>query len=667
MREFLTSLPRYVKRIIALVFDIFCIWFSVAAALTLRLGDFNWLSEDVYSWWQLSIAAPLSAIPFFIRLGLYRAVLRYINSVALTTILKAVLLSTISLMIIDKLVLVDLNLPRSFPFLYFLSLSILMIGSRFLMQRWLLGGKLWEVLFQLFKNPLPLTAGFGKRALVYGEGEAVLDLVEVLDRTREYQPVAIIDQKGNSVGGEICGKPIYGVDDIESVIEKFEPHEILLAIPSASKSQRKPVIQFLEKFGLPIKTMPSSEDLASGRMKLQDVQDIDIADVLGREEVAPDVGLLSVCIKNKVVMITGAGGSIGSEITRQVIKYSPTRVIVIDNSEYNLYTIDREIRLIIENLKLTIDFVSVLASVTDQARLSAIMKRFMVNTVYHAAAYKHVPIVEQNISQGIINNVYGTVSAAQAAMLADVQHFVLISTDKAVRPSNVMGASKRLAELALQALANETKPRLFNLFFSNDNTAEMNTQVDNKTRFTMVRFGNVLGSSGSVIPLFKEQIRIGGPITVTHPDINRYFMSIPEAAQLVLQAGAMGQGGDVFVLDMGEPIKIIDLAKRMVQLSGLSLISEENPNGDIAIQYSGLRPGEKLFEELLIGDNPQATEHPRIFRANEESMSWAFYTQVLNEINHALLNDDYSTLRNLLQKHISGFKPDTHIVDWLSN
>ena len=663
MREFLTSLPRYVKRIIALAFDIFCIWLSVAAALTLRLGDFNWLSEDNYSWWQLAIAAPLSAIPFFVRLGLYRAVLRYINSVALTTILKAVLFSTISLLIIDRIILVDLNLPRSFPFLYFLNLSILMIGSRFLMQRWLLGGKLLEVLFQLFKNPLPITAGFGKRALVYGEGEAVLDLVVVLDRTREYQPVAIIDQQGSSVGGEICGKPIYGVDDIESVIEKFEPHEILLALPSASKSQRKPVIQFLEKFGLPIKTMPSSEDLASGRMKLQDVQDVDIADVLGREEVEPNADLLSVCIKNKVVMITGAGGSIGSEITRQVIKYSPTRVIIVDHSEFNLYTIDREIRLSLETLKLNIDFISVLASVTDQLRLSAVMRQFEVNTVYHAAAYKHVPIVEQNISQGIINNVYGTVSAAQAAIDAKVEHFVLISTDKAVRPSNVMGASKRLAELALQALSNEKSVSFFDTNFSANHA---NITAENNTRFCMVRFGNVLGSSGSVIPLFKEQIRIGGPITVTHPDINRYFMSIPEAAQLVLQAGAMGQGGDVFVLDMGEPIKIIDLAKRMVQLSGLSVISEENPEGDIAIHYSGLRAGEKLYEELLIGDNPQETDHPRIFKANEECLTWDEFKQVLQQLNEALVINDYQKIRALLQNNISGFTPDTHIVDWLS-
>lgn len=667
MRDYLTNLPRYQKRLVALAFDIICIWLSLFLALYLRYGDLDWDSASIttsnYSWVYLVVVPPLTAIPYFIRMGLYRAVLRYINSVALGTIIKAVALSVVTLIVADMMVLTDINLPRSVPFLYGLFLAVLMIGSRYLMQRWLLGVNLMLAFDQLIRNKTSSSEALGKSALIYGYGKSVKELVNVLDGTRDYHPVAIIDTAGDSAGGEINGKPIYALKDIESVVQRFLPEEILLAIPHASRSERKKIIQSLESLHLPIKTMPSWDDLASGKMKLQDVQDVDIADVLGREEVAPNVDLLSACIKNKVVMITGAGGSIGSEITRQVIKYSPAKVVIVDNSEFNLYTIDREIRLSIENLNLNIEFVSVLASVTDQLRLVSVMKRFAVNTVYHAAAYKHVPIVEQNISQGIINNVYGTVSAAQAAIIAKVQHFVLISTDKAVRPSNVMGASKRLAELALQALANETKLKTFDTLFSANNTLE----VENLTRFTMVRFGNVLGSSGSVIPLFKEQIRVGGPITVTHPEINRYFMSIPEAAQLVLQAGAMGLGGDVFVLDMGEPIKIVDLAKRMVQLSGLSLISDENPDGDIAIRYSGLRPGEKLFEELLIGDDPKETEHPRIFKANEEALSWLSYTQVLIEINEALMRDDYSSVRNILQKQINGFKPDTQIVDCLLN
>ncbi|MCP4929503.1 MAG: polysaccharide biosynthesis protein, partial [Gammaproteobacteria bacterium] len=456
---------------------------------------------------------------------------------------------------------------------------------------------------------------------------------------------------------EVNNRPIFSVADLASAIEQFKPEEILLAMPRSSKAERRQIIKDLEHYHLPIKTMPSWEDLSSGKMKLQDVQDVDIGDVLGRPEVPANEALLAQCITGKAVLVTGAGGSIGSEIARQVLKNAPQRLVVLDHSEFNLYAIDRELTIAIELQGLEVELVSILASVTDQQRLLDVMQHYQVQTVYHAAAYKHVPIVEHNISQGIINNVMGTLAAAQAACMAKVEHFVLISTDKAVRPTNVMGASKRLAEMVLQAMSDQPRLALY---------GAADVDVENHTNFTMVRFGNVLGSSGSVIPVFKEQIRLGGPITVTHEDINRYFMSIPEAAQLVIQAGAMGQGGDVFVLDMGEPVRIVDLAKRMVTLSGLSLKTATEPEGDIEIIVSGLRPGEKLYEELLIGDNPEATEHERICKASEDKLAWAELLPLLAQFEALISAHDYEAIRALLGVCVSGFEPDANLVDWLS-
>ena len=658
MREYLTHLPRYQKRMVTLAFDVLCIWLSLAFALFFRYGDFHWLTESTPSaWLQLALIGPVTALPFFIKFGLYRAVLRYINSVALGTVIKAVVLASLALIIGDKLMMPGVSLPRSVPFLYCIVLMTLMIGSRYFMQRWLLGVDFMRAVNQLIRYKHVPSEDLGRPALIYGNGKAVLELVRVLDSTRDYHPVVVVDNLGDSAGGEINGRPIYHVDDLISAIEQFKPEEILLAIPRATRAERQQTIKVLEPFLLPIKTMPSWDDLTSGRMKLQDVQDVDIGDVLGRPEVPPNKQLLAKNIKDKSVLVTGAGGSIGSEIARQILKNSPERLIVLDHSEFNLYSIDRELNIIIEATGLDVELVSILASVTDQQRLLDVMRRYEVNTVYHAAAYKHVPIVEHNISQGIVNNVLGTLSAAQASVVAGVDNFVLISTDKAVRPTNVMGASKRLAEMVLQAISEQKKLALYS---SSDQG-----EADNNTCFTMVRFGNVLGSSGSVIPVFKEQIRLGGPITVTHSDINRYFMSIPEAAQLVIQAGAMGTGGDVFVLDMGEPVKITDLAERMVQLSGLSLKTMDNPDGDIEIVYSGLRPGEKLYEELLIGDNPEATEHERICKAREDLLPWPSLKELLLELDALIAKHDYQGVRDVLKTSVSGFKPDKKMVDWL--
>jgi FlaA1/EpsC-like NDP-sugar epimerase len=398
-------------------------------------------------------------------------------------------------------------------------------------------------------------------------------------------------------------------------------------------------------------------DLASGRVKVDDIQEVDIADLLGRDPVPAQEDLLERCIKGKIVLVTGAGGSIGSELCRQIMKLAPTTLLLFEHSEFNLYSILSELELQATRESLNMRLLPILGSVRNEQKLVDVMQTWKVDTVYHAAAYKHVPLVEHNIAEGVMNNVIGTLNTAQAALQTGVSNFVLISTDKAVRPTNVMGSTKRLAELILQALSHEVAPVLYN--------EKSNVSRVNKTRFTMVRFGNVLGSSGSVIPLFHKQIKTGGPITVTHPHITRYFMTIPEAAQLVIQAGSMGQGGDVFVLDMGEPVKIVDLAVKMVHLSGLSLRSEKNPHGDIDIEFSGLRPGEKLYEELLIGDNVGATRHPMIMSAHEDHFAWDVIKARLSELVMAVQADDYIRVRNLLRALVSGYAPEGEIVDWI--
>ena len=398
-------------------------------------------------------------------------------------------------------------------------------------------------------------------------------------------------------------------------------------------------------------------ELASGRVKVDDLQEVAIADLLGRDVVPPNRALLERCIQDRVVMVTGAGGSIGAELCRQIVAARPATLLLFEHSEFNLYSIHNELEQRLRRESLAVRLVPILGSIRNAGRVLDVMRTWAVNTVYHAAAYKHVPMVEHNIAEGVLNNVLGSILTAQAAIKAGVEHFVLISTDKAVRPTNVMGSSKRLAEMALQALSGEAAPVLFR--------DEEGLHRVNKTRFSMVRFGNVLGSSGSVIPLFHEQIRKGGPVTVTHPNITRYFMTIPEAAQLVIQAGAMGRGGDVFVLDMGQPVRIAALAEKMIHLSGLSVRSENNLQGDIAIEFTGLRPGEKLYEELLIGGDVSPTEHPMIQRANEEYLPWNLFKVLLADLLDAVERDDYDHVRQLLRESVSGYRPEGEIVDWI--
>ncbi|MNJ41760.1 UDP-N-acetyl-alpha-D-glucosamine C6 dehydratase [compost metagenome] len=526
-------------------------------------------------------------------------------------------------------------------------------GLRLAMRQYFLGD--WftaaqHVPFANRDNGLPKVA-------VYGAGAAGNQLVAALRMGKVMRPVAFIDDDGSIADRVISGLQVYTPNQIQRMIEVTGAEELLLAIPSASRARRREILGYLEGFPLHVRSIPGFMDLASGRVKVDDLQEVDIADLLGRDAVPAQEDLLSHCVLNQTVLVTGAGGSIGSELCRQILTLNPKTLLLLEHSEFNLYSILSELEQRVVRESLSTRILPILGSVRNPAQLLDVMSTWRVDTVYHAAAYKHVPMVEHNIAEGVLNNVLGTLNTAQAALQAGVSNFVLISTDKAVRPTNVMGSTKRLAEMTLQALSREIAPVLFG---GTNNISQVN-----KTRFTMVRFGNVLGSSGSVIPLFYKQIKSGGPLTVTHPKITRYFMTIPEAAQLVIQAGSMGQGGDVFVLDMGEPVKIVELAEKMVHLSGLSIRSERNPHGDIAIEFSGLRPGEKLYEELLIGDNVVATRHPMIMSAQEDYLPWDQLKERLSELLAAIGADDYGRVRQLLRETVSGYAPDGEIVDWI--
>jgi len=653
IRAYLLSLPRRRKRILQVITDFLLVWLALWMAFVVRLGIDEMSNPFTQHFW-LFIAAPVIAIPLFIRFGMYRAVMRYFGNDALIAIIKAVSLSALILGVVVYWYSNHQNVvPRSIIFNYWW-LSLIMVGGlRLAMRQYFLGD--WfaaaqHVPFTSRDDGLP-------RVAIYGAGAAGNQLVAALRMGRVMRPVAFIDDDKSIAERVISGLQVYKPKHIQRMIEATGAQEILLAIPSANRGRRREILGFLEGFPLHVRSVPGFMDLASGRVKVDDIQEVDIADLLGRDAVPAQSDLLEHCIKDQSVLVTGAGGSIGSELCRQILALQPTTLLLFEHSEFNLYSILSELEQRIARESLSVRLLPILGSVRNQDKLLDVMKTWHVDTVYHAAAYKHVPMVEHNIAEGVLNNVIGTLNTAQAALQAGVANFVLISTDKAVRPTNVMGSTKRLAELTLQALSRELAPVMFG-----DKT---NVSRVNKTRFTMVRFGNVLGSSGSVIPLFHKQIKSGGPLTVTHPKITRYFMTIPEAAQLVIQAGSMGQGGDVFVLDMGEPVKIVELAEKMIHLSGLSVRSDKNPHGDIAVEFTGLRPGEKLYEELLIGDNVAATQHPMIMSANEDHLPWEVLKGKLTELLSAVERDDYARVRQLLRDTVSGYAPDGEIVDWI--
>ncbi|VVN15717.1 UDP-N-acetyl-alpha-D-glucosamine C6 dehydratase [Pseudomonas fluorescens] len=653
LRAFLLGLPRRQKRLIQVSTDIVLVWIALWLAFLVRLGIDDMVNPLLAHTW-LFISAPIVAIPLFVRFGMYRAVMRYFGNDALIAIIKAVSLSSLILGVIVYWYSNHQNIvPRSIIFNYWW-LSLIMVGGlRLAMRQYFLGD--WfaaaqHVPFTNRDDGLP-------RVAIFGAGAAGNQLVAALRMGRIMRPVAFIDDDNSIAGRIISGLQVYKPKHIQQMIDQTGAQEILLAIPSATRGRRREILGFLEGYPLHVRSVPGFMDLASGRVKVDDIQEVDIADLLGRDAVPAQADLLEHCIQSQSVMVTGAGGSIGSELCRQILTLHPTTLILFEHSEFNLYSILSELEQRVVRESLSVRLLPILGSVRNPEKLLDVMKTWRVDTVYHAAAYKHVPMVEHNIAEGVLNNVIGTLNTAQAALKANVSNFVLISTDKAVRPTNVMGSTKRLAEMTLQALSRELAPVLFG-----DKT---NVAHVNKTRFTMVRFGNVLGSSGSVIPLFHKQIKSGGPLTVTHPKITRYFMTIPEAAQLVIQAGSMGQGGDVFVLDMGEPVKIVELAEKMIHLSGLSVRSEKNLHGDISIEFTGLRPGEKLYEELLIGDNVAVTRHPMIMSANEDLLAWDVLKGKLKELLSAVDQDDYARVRQLLRETVSGYSPDGEIVDWI--
>lgn len=648
----LLALPRRVKRVLQVCADIILVCVALWMSFLVRLGIEQPLQPLINHPW-LFVAAPAVAIPLFIRFGMYRAVMRYFGNDALVAIVKAVSLSSLILALVVFWYSNHTSMvPRSIIFNYWWLSMVILGGLRLAMRQYFMGD--W---FNAFHRAPSSDRESGVKVAIYGAGVAGNQLLAALRMGRHMRPVAFIDDDANIADRVISGLQVFSPRHIQRMIDLTGAQEILLALPATSRSRRREILSYLEGFPLHVRSVPNFAALASGQVKVSDIQEVDIADLLGRDAVPAQIDLLSQCVTNKCVLVTGAGGSIGSELCRQILALQPSVLIMLDHSEFNLYTISSELDARLVRKGWTTKMLPTLGTVRDQAKLFEVMSSWKVDTVYHAAAYKHVPMVEHNVAEGVRNNIIGTVNTAQAALRAGVANFVLISTDKAVRPTNVMGSTKRISEMVLQALSREVAPVLFG------DHAKISRV--NKTRFTMVRFGNVLGSSGSVIPLFHAQIRKGGPLTVTHPQITRYFMTIPEAAQLVIQAGSMGAGGDVFVLDMGEPVRIAELAEKMIHLSGLSVRSERNPQGDIEIEFSGLRPGEKLFEELLIGDNVEGTGHPMIMCASEDFIPWDVLKGRLSELLTALDADDYDHVRQVLCGTVSGYAPQGEIVDWL--
>ncbi len=633
--------------------DVALVWGSLWLAFMVRLGI-----EDMYNpikihFW-LFLCAPVVAIPLFIRFGMYRAVMRYFGNDALIAIVKAVSLSSLILAVVVYWYSNhEVVVPRSIIFNYWWLSMVIVGGLRLAMRQYFMGDWFASATYAPF---LGRDDGLTKVA-IYGAGVAGNQLVAALRMGRSMRPVAFIDDDSSITDRVISGLQVYNPRHIQQMIDVTGAQELLLALPSTTRGRRREILEYLEGFPLHVRSVPNFTDLANGRVKVDDIQEVDIADLLGRDAVPAQPDLLAHCITGKAVMVTGAGGSIGSELCRQILSLNPTVLVLFEHCEFNLYSIMAELEQRLGREAISVRLLPILGSVRHSHKLLDVMNTWNINTVYHAAAYKHVPMVEHNIAEGVLNNVVGTLNTAQAAVQAGVANFVLISTDKAVRPTNVMGSTKRLAEMILQALSRELAPVLYG--------DPANVARVNKTRFTMVRFGNVLGSSGSVIPLFHKQIKSGGPLTVTHPKITRYFMTIPESAQLVIQAGSMGQGGDVFVLDMGEPVKIAELAAKMVHLSGLSVRSDKNPQGDIAIEFTGLRPGEKLYEELLIGDNVAVTRHPMIMSAHEDFLLWDALKGKVADLLAAVGTDDYTLVRQLLREIVSGYAPDGDIVDWI--
>jgi len=630
------ALPRPAKRFVALIVDLSLCVLTVWLAYYLRLGEFisfSGASEWAQGAFWAGGASICIALPIFVVSGLYRAIFRYSGWPALLTVARAV--GIYGLLYASVFTAIGVaGVPRTVGIIQPILLLLFVGASRALARVWL--GNQYLSILKRASRP---------KVLIYGAGTTGRQLAAAMANSHEMQVVGFLDDDDRLHGHVLNGQPIYNPTDLDNLATTLNISDVLLAMPSLSRKRRNEILSQIRVARVAVRTLPSVTDLAQGKVSISDLRHLDIDDLLGREPVTPNHILLVKNIVGKVVLVTGAGGSIGSELCRQILAVNPAKLLLIEQSEFALYAVHQELEEKLAGLDVTTPpvLVPLLASVQDDDRMREIMSTWHPDTVYHAAAYKHVPLVEHNPAVGIKNNVLGTLRTAQAAAENGVSDFVLISTDKAVRPTNLMGASKRLAEMVLQALA-ATNPG---------------------TKYSMVRFGNVLDSSGSVVPKFRQQIRDGGPITLTHPDITRYFMTIPEASQLVIQAGAMAKGGDVFVLDMGQSVKIMDLARRMIELSGLTVKDEQNPDGDIEIEITGLRPGEKLYEELLIGDNPKPTSHSRIMKAHEEFVPWAELEGQLRSLEMALNVNDVGVIRLMMEKLVTGYTPSDEIVDWV--
>ncbi|MCX2832051.1 polysaccharide biosynthesis protein [Microbulbifer thermotolerans] len=614
------AVQKHHKPFLMLLFDQLMLSLAFFVAMAIRLNGLSPLFEVEV---LLCLVLTLGSSSFiFLRLGLYRTVIRYMGQQAIVAVLQGVTASAVVLAVASYLTFA--GVPRSVPVIYWCFALIAVGGSRWLVRIY------YQMALEIHKT----------RVAIYGAGTAGLQMYKALIHGEIYKPVAFFDDNASKQNTLIDGVLVYNPANILEVVAERDIAEVLLAMPGVPKRRRREITRGLRERGLVVKVIPGVEELVDGAGRVADVSQI-YENILGRAPVEPEKKLIAGSISGKVVLVTGAGGSIGSELCRQIAHWGPAHLVMVENSEYALYQIERELEQQQQDEGQPLKVTALLGDVRDRTRMAEIIESFSVNTIYHAAAYKHVPLVEQNVVLGADNNVLGTLSVLEAAEAYGVEQFVLISTDKAVRPTNVMGATKRFAELVCQD---------FGRRFA-------------KTRVCMVRFGNVLGSSGSVIPLFTDQINAGGPVTVTHPKVTRYFMTIPEAAQLVLQAGSMGRNGEVFVLDMGEPVRIYDLAKRLIQIMGHTVRDEENPDGDIEIQITGLRPGEKLYEELLLGDNVSGTDHPMIMRAEEERLSSDRLQILVGELREACSRHDCEQVHRILREAVKDYAPKQNLVD----